>query len=148
MGAPAPTLTFASMSFKARVSFLLCAIADTTCEGWCLVAGAYTRSQFSSTGALLSTVQPKLAHERVLELLKLSSNVNECKPLPGGRRLPGLGLRLATSSVLLAVQRPGAYTRPLFGSTYAHFVEYVGCMILPQSIKQGVTGRCDQNGLG
>ena len=40
MGAPAPTLTFASMSFKARVSFLLCAIADTTCEGWCLVAAA------------------------------------------------------------------------------------------------------------
>jgi len=47
-------------------------------------AGAYTRSQFSSTRALLSTVQPDLAHERVLELLKLSSHANECKPLGGG----------------------------------------------------------------
>ena len=41
----------------------------------------------------------------------------------------------------------GAYTRPLVGSTSAHFVvEYVGCMISPQSIRQGNTGRCDQNG--
>jgi hypothetical protein len=42
----------------------------------------------------------------------------------------------------------GAHTRPLFGSTYAHFVGYVGCMMFPQSIRQGDTGRCDQNGLG
>jgi hypothetical protein len=27
-------------------------------------------------------VLPDLAHERVLELLKLSSNVNECQPPP------------------------------------------------------------------
>ena len=47
-------------------------------------AGAYTRSHFSSTGALLSTVQPNLTHECVLELLKLSSHVNECKPLQPG----------------------------------------------------------------
>jgi len=30
----------------------------------------------------MSTVTPNLTHECVLELLKLSSNVNECKPLP------------------------------------------------------------------
>jgi len=42
----------------------------------------------------------------------------------------------------------GAYTRPLFGSTLAHFVGFVGCMIFPQSIRQGDKGRCDQNGLG
>jgi len=30
----------------------------------------------------------------------------------------------------------GAYTRPLFGSTKAHFVEYVGCVIFPWSIRQ------------
>ena len=29
----------------------------------------------------------------------------------------------------------GAYTHPLFGSTEAHFVEYVGCIIFPQSMK-------------
>jgi hypothetical protein len=44
----------------------------TQCE-----AGAYTRSHFSSICAVLSTLQPKLSHECVLELLKLSSNVNE-----------------------------------------------------------------------
>jgi hypothetical protein len=27
-------------------------------------------------------------------------------------------------------------------------VGYVGCMIIPQSIRQGDTGRCGQNGLG
>jgi splicing factor 1 len=42
----------------------------------------------------------------------------------------------------------GAYTRQLFGSKYAHFAGYVGCMIIPQDIRQGDTGRCDQNGLG
>jgi hypothetical protein len=42
----------------------------------------------------------------------------------------------------------GAYTRPLIGSTKAHFVGCVGCMIVPQSIRHGDTGRCDQNGLG
>ena len=44
-------------------------------------------------------------------------------------------------------RRPGAHTRPVFGSTEAHFVGYVRCMIFPQSIRQGDTGRCDQNGL-
>jgi hypothetical protein len=42
----------------------------------------------------------------------------------------------------------GPYTRPLFGSTYAHFVGYVGCMVFPLSIRQRDTGRCDQSGLG
>jgi len=53
-------------------------------------AGAYTRSQFSSTLALLSTVlvQYDLAHERVLELLKLSSYVKECTPLECGLEAP------------------------------------------------------------
>jgi len=46
-------------------------------------AGAYTRSQFSL--ALLSTLQPDSTHERVLELLKLSYNVKECKSLCRGR---------------------------------------------------------------
>jgi hypothetical protein len=42
----------------------------------------------------------------------------------------------------------GAYTHPHFGSPSAYFVGYVGYMISPQSIRQGDTGRCDQNGLG
>jgi len=40
----------------------------------------------------------------------------------------------------------GAHTPPLFGSTQAHFVGYVGCMSFPQSIRQGDTRRCDHNG--
>ena len=40
----------------------------------------------------------------------------------------------------------GAYTRPLFGSTSAHFVRYVGGMIVPQSVRQGDPTRRDQNG--
>jgi hypothetical protein len=47
-------------------------------------AGAYTRSHFSSTCAPLSTASPNLSQECVLELLKLSSNVNESKVLVGG----------------------------------------------------------------
>ena len=42
----------------------------------------------------------------------------------------------------------GAYTRPSFGSTKVHSVGYVGCMISPQSMRQGDTWRCDRNGLG
>ena len=45
-------------------------------------------------------------------------------------------------------QEARAYNRPYFGSTSAHFVRYLGCMISPQSIRPGDTGRCDQNGLG
>jgi len=41
----------------------------------------------------------------------------------------------------------GACIPPLFGSTLAHFVGYDGCMIFPQSIRQGDTGG-NQNGLG
>ena len=53
-----------------------------------------------------------------------------------------------SASVLGAGGRQaGTHTRPLFGSSYAHFVDYVGCMISPQSIRQGDTGRCDPNGL-
>jgi len=44
--------------------------------------------------------------------------------------------------------RSGAYNPALFRSTQAHFVRYVECMIFRQSIRQGDTGRCDQNGLG
>jgi hypothetical protein len=39
----------------------------------------------------------------------------------------------------------GAYTLHLSCSMLAHFVGYVGCMIFPQSIRQGDTRRCDQN---
>jgi hypothetical protein len=39
----------------------------------CNLAGAYTRSHFSSTGALLSIASPNLTRDCVLELLKLSS---------------------------------------------------------------------------
>jgi hypothetical protein len=41
-----------------------------------------------------------------------------------------------------------ACSRAIFGSTQTHFVGYAGCRISPQSIRQGDTGRCDQNGLG
>ena len=47
-----------------------------------------------------------------------------------------------------ATLKAGAYTRPRFSSTSAHNVRYTGCMIFPQSIRQGDTGRCDENGLG
>ena len=56
--------------------------------------------------------------------------------------------RSYSSGLGFAVLSSGAYTRPLFGSTSAHFVGYVGCMSFPESIRQGDTGRCDQNGLG
>ena len=56
-----------------------------------VTAGAYTRSDFSSASALLSTALSNLTHECLLEMLKLSSNVNECKPLRDGR--PGAGGR-------------------------------------------------------
>jgi len=62
---------------------------------------------------------PKLSHESVLELLKLSVNVNECKPLVCGVRpcqLGGDGLHLLARE-LGALLRAGAYTRPLFSST-------------------------------
>jgi len=49
---------------------------------------------------------------------------------------------------LVARLHVGAYTRPLFRSTLAHFVGYVGCMNFPQFIRQGDKGGCDQNGLG
>jgi len=72
---------------------------------------------------------------------------------------PAVGLEVA------AVQRPPAVTVAasaaaatavvqgltlvhICSSAYAHVVGSVGCMIVPQSIRQGDTGRCDQNGLG
>jgi hypothetical protein len=68
---------------------------------------------------------------------------------PRTARHSGTSANSAAAAAALAEARPaGAYTRPPFGSTYAHFVGYVGCMISPQSIRQGDTGRCDQNGLG
>jgi hypothetical protein len=45
-----------------------------------------------------------------------------------------------------AAAEAGAYTRPLFGSTQAHFVGYVESMNFPQSIRQGDTVSCDRNG--
>jgi flagellar capping protein FliD len=49
---------------------------------------------------------------------------------------------------LQAQVKAGAYIRPHFGSTSAHFMGYVGSMISPGSIRQGDTRRCDENGLG
>jgi len=51
--------------------------------------------------------------------LRLSSEVDECKPLPLPPPLPLPLLLLLQSQLLLLLQRlrPGAYTRPLFGST-------------------------------
>ena len=61
------------------------------------------------------------------------------------KKLSATMSRAAQSEHSLAA---GAYTRPLFGSTLAHFVGYRGGMIFPRSIRQGDTGRYDQNGLG
>ena len=44
-------------------------------------AGAYTRSHFSSADLFCPPYNLKIIHECVLELLTLSSNVNECKLL-------------------------------------------------------------------
>jgi len=36
-----------------------------------------------------------------------------------------------------------------FSAQHKHVLwDNVGCMIIPQSIRQGDTGRCDQKGLG
>jgi len=64
-------------------------------------------------------------------VLTLSRKVDECAPLPLVRRREGRGGEVR---VARAVLRPGAYTRPRFGSTSAHVVGYVGRMIFPQSI--------------
>jgi len=45
-------------------------------------AGAYIRSHFGTILAPLPTVCSELTHECDVEMLKLSSDVNECKPLP------------------------------------------------------------------
>jgi hypothetical protein len=69
----------------------------------------------------MSTVETKVTHECVLELLKLSSNVNECKPLVTGTPHDGAGrvqhcldvFRERVSFVVSnAVPQAGAYTRP------------------------------------
>jgi len=78
--------------------------------------------------------------------------VDECKPLaagivPGTTRLRDVTDAMGDDPRWGAI-KAGASTRPLFGSTQAHFVGYVGCVNFPQSIRQGDTGRCDQNGLG
>ena len=54
----------------------------------------------------------------------------------------------ALAEVCVRVAVAGAYTRPLFSSTLAYYVGYAGCMISPQSIRQGDTGRCELKGLG
>ena len=61
---------------------------------------------------------PKLAHECVLELLKLSSNVNECKPLARGTwDFDITGSSGASTEVGGGGGRQaGTYPRPLFGS--------------------------------
>ena len=71
------------------------------------------------------------------------------------RRAPPQALEaLATQSAQarylkdLEALTAGAYTRPHFGSTETRFVAYMGCLYFPQCIRQGDTGRCDQNGLG
>jgi hypothetical protein len=71
--------------------------------------------------------------------------MDECKSLPAVRAHSHQGEEHAHEE---NGQEPGAYTRPRFGSTQAHFFGYVGCMVLPQSIRQRGTGRFDQNGLG
>ena len=55
--------------------------------------------------------------------------------------------KFGRTALIAAALQAVAYTRPLFGSTSAHFVGYVGCMIFPQSISQGDRERCDQHGL-
>jgi len=52
------------------------------------VAGAYTRSRSAQLELPLCPTQPNLTHECVPNVLKLSSNVNECKPLLRGLARP------------------------------------------------------------
>jgi hypothetical protein len=73
--------------------------------------------------------------------------VNESKPLLSGKLREAKADRKESERDVRAAEA-GAYTRPHFGSTQAHFVGYVGCMIFPKSIRQGDTGRFDQNGSG
>ena len=51
-----------------------------------LGAGAYTRSLSAQLELSLCPTGTNLNHERVPSVLKLSSHVNECKPLAWGRR--------------------------------------------------------------
>ena len=54
-------------------------------------AGAYTRSLSAELELSLCPTSPKLTRECVPNELKLSSNVNECKPLVRGRGGGGAG---------------------------------------------------------
>ena len=78
--------------------------------------------------------------------LKLSCKVNECKPLP-----PPLPLSLPSPPP--PSPPPSPHSRGLHATTFRLNVSafcciYVECMIPPQSIRQGDTGRCDHNDLG
>jgi hypothetical protein len=86
-----------------------------------------------------------LAHEFLKEgiALVVLCDVLQSQALQGLR--PGAFLEKVSEH---RVRAPGAYTRPLFSSTQAHFVGYVVCNISPQSIRRWATGRSDQNGLG
>ena len=64
------------------------AIADLAATADVLVgprrcSAASTRSHFTQLELCLSPLQPNLTHGRVPDVLKLRSNVNECKPLAG-----------------------------------------------------------------
>jgi hypothetical protein len=95
-------------------------------------------------GTLMANIRVKPSL-RLLRCYPLAVCVGPGAVLEPFRYTPG---GFALDATLVVVLPAGAYTRPFFGSTYAHFVEYVGCMNLPQSIRHGDTGRCDQNGLG
>jgi len=65
-------------------------------------AGAYTRSRSAQLELSLCSALPNLTHECVPNLLKLSSDMNECKPLAHGRH------RLRVVQPQLRVVRPHA----------------------------------------
>jgi hypothetical protein len=65
--------------------------------------------------------------------------------LGAGRLRPGGGVKAVAAGCGAAGR---AHTRPLSGSTQAHFVGYAESVSFPRSIRQGDAGRCDQIGLG
>jgi hypothetical protein len=112
-------------------------------------------------GALPTAVPAPLSRARVLSKITTHSHPYSrpspflptgSDPLYGracGRELYGMPhVTVDWTSRPLLPRQAGAYTSPLFCSTLAHSVGYVGRMISPQSIRQGDTGRCDQNSLG
>jgi hypothetical protein len=118
---PAVTKALATLGFAGGTGIQSRAI-PAVARGSDVVIAAETGSgrglhsfTFSSTSLSLCPMGPSLTHECVPNVLKLSCDVNECKPLSSGKTLAYLAP--VFSNLLANASAAGAYTRPLFSST-------------------------------